>query len=71
MVAAAVSIALNGERWQLAAACSVTQLLRELGLDEDAVAVERNRCIVARSHWASTRIESGDSVEIVRFVGGG
>jgi len=52
-------------------AASVRDLIRELGLDEDAVAVERNRAIVRRPSWAETMLRSGDRIEVVRFVGGG
>ena len=67
----AVPITLNGQPWTLSAPSSVSDLLGSLDLDEDAVAVEHNRRVVTRSLWASTRIEAGDIVEIVRFVGGG
>lgn len=67
----AMSITLNGEPRTLSPAASVRDLILELGLDEDAVAVERNRAIVRRMHWAETVLRSGDRIEVVRFVGGG
>ncbi len=67
----AMSITLNGEPRRMPPAASVRDLIRELGLDEDAVAVERNRAIVRRPSWAETMLRSGDRIEVVRFVGGG
>lgn len=67
----AMSITLNGEPRRMPSAASVRDLIRELGLDEDAVAVERNRAIVRRPRWAETMLRSGDRIEVVRFVGGG
>lgn len=67
----AMSIMLNGEPRRMPSAASVRDLIRELGLAEDAVAVERNRAIVRRARWAETMLRSGDRIEVVRFVGGG
>jgi thiamine biosynthesis protein ThiS len=35
------------------------------------VAVELNREIAPRSTWAETKLNDGDRLEIVHFVGGG
>ena len=67
----AILITLNGERRSLPSPISLGGLLDQLGLDFDAVAIERNREIVRRPHWPTTRLESGDRVEVVHFVGGG
>lgn len=66
-----VLVTLNGEQRSLAAPVSVRDLVRSLSLDEDAVAVERNRDIVARGQWPATFLQTGDSIEVVQFVGGG
>ena len=71
MPSVALSITLNGEPRSLSPESSVRDLVQELGLDEDAVAVERNLAIVSRSSWAETVLRAGDRVEVVRFVGGG
>jgi sulfur carrier protein len=50
---------------------SLEQLIGELGLKGDRVAVERNGEIVPRAGWAGTVVNGGDRVEVVHFVGGG
>jgi thiamine biosynthesis protein ThiS len=50
---------------------SVAGLLVALGLDRRKVAVERNEEIVPRSSYADTWLASGDTLEIVHFIGGG
>jgi len=50
---------------------SVTALLVTLGLDKSKVAIERNEEIVPRSRYAETWLVSGDSLEVVHFIGGG
>ena len=46
-------------------------LLDRLELDRRKVAVELNEEIVHRSRYAETALSSGDSLEIVHFIGGG
>jgi sulfur carrier protein len=50
---------------------SLEELIGELGLKGDRVAVERNGEIVPRAGWAGTVLNGGDRVEVVHFVGGG
>ena len=70
-VARSVSVMLNGEQRTVPGGVSVTGLLRLLELEPDAVAIERNREIVARGTRDGTLVRSGDTIEIVHFVGGG
>lgn len=53
------------------AGATVRELLTELGLGDQLVAVERNLDIVPRAEHAHTRLAEGDDVEVVHFVGGG
>jgi thiazole synthase len=46
-------------------------LALELGLEPTKVAVERNLEVVPRSTLAAVRVQDGDELEIVHFVGGG
>lgn len=66
-----VEVILNGERRPLPAALSIRELLQHLSIPADRVAVERNRTIVPREAWETMRVEAGDELEIVHFVGGG
>jgi sulfur carrier protein len=50
---------------------SLDQVIAELGLKGDRVAVEHNGDIVPRSTWAETTVNAGDRLEVVHFVGGG
>jgi thiamine biosynthesis protein ThiS len=65
------SIVVNGERYAAKTGATVTDLLRELGLDSGRVAIERNLEILPRPKWIETTVEPGDRYEIVQFVGGG
>jgi sulfur carrier protein len=62
---------INGEEKTFAEPLSLAELIQQLGMKGDRVAVELNREIVARAHWTETRLNDGDRLEIVHFVGGG
>lgn len=50
---------------------TLAEVLAALELRSDRIAVELNSQIVPRQRWAETRVQSGDRLEIVHFVGGG
>jgi thiamine biosynthesis protein ThiS len=66
-----MALTVNGEPRVLGGPVTVAGLLAAIGLDSRKVAVERNEEIVPRSHYADTWLQSGDSLEIVHFIGGG
>ena len=69
-MAAALSLTVNGETRRTFAA-TIAELVTELELAPEKVAVERNGEIVPRSTLAETALADGDVLEIVHFVGGG
>lgn len=70
-----VTLTLNGETRTFEVPAegrlSVLGLLTHLEFDARKVAVERNEEIVPKSRYADTALASGDSLEIVHFIGGG
>lgn len=66
-----ITISVNGEHRRVTAGMTIADLANTLGLAPEKVAVERNLEIVPRSTLANVRIEDGDELEIVHFVGGG
>lgn len=66
-----ISVLVNGEPRRCDAGSSLHDLLRVLDLDPQMVVVEHNRAIVRRPELAGTRLQDGDQVELVHFVGGG
>lgn len=66
-----MQITLNGEPYELDAPLSVADLLARLSIDPRRVAIEHNFTILKRPLYAETRVNEGDRIEIVNFVGGG
>ena len=64
-------LTINGEVREIPAGLTLTALLEHLGLTDGPVAIERNRDVVPRSQHGEVRLEAGDVLEIVQFVGGG
>jgi len=50
---------------------SIAHMLDTLGLESKKIAVELNLEIVPKSKFSDTRLQNGDAIEIVQFVGGG
>ena len=66
-----MKVTINGEPREIPEEISVAGLLQHLSMESGRVAIERNRDILPRSEWADTRVQPGDTFEIVQFVGGG
>ena len=66
-----VRITLNGEQTAMPGPLSVAELVRQLGLKAEHVAVELNKDLVTRSRHAETPVADGDVLEVVTLVGGG
>jgi thiamine biosynthesis protein ThiS len=65
-----MEIQINGEPRTIVP-MSLLELLGTLDIDPARVAVERNRDIVPKREYEAVRLEDGDKLEIVQFVGGG
>jgi sulfur carrier protein len=66
-----MNLLINGEQRSFADSLSLAQLVEQLEMKGDRVAVELNREIVPRARWGETPLMEGDRLEIVHFVGGG
>ena len=66
-----MTLTINGETRQVETVDTVAALLDQLGISHQAVAVMSNGAIVAREEFAIRRVADQDTLEIVRFVGGG
>ena len=64
------SLKVNGES-KKTDATTVEDLLKELGLAGQAVAVEVNQSVVPKKQHGESPLNDGDTVELVTLVGGG
>ncbi len=66
-----MKIQLNGEPRELSNGYTAQQLVIDMGLNGQRLAMEVNRKIVPRSEYAGYILHDGDQVEIVHAIGGG
>lgn len=66
-----MTITLNGKPRQIEGPSTVTDFLRALDINPEQVAVALNGEVVPRDRWSTVSVREGDSVEVVRAVGGG
>jgi thiamine biosynthesis protein ThiS len=67
-----MKLQINGEDREFSISpLTLAALVETLGMKPDRVAVELNQDIVPRNLWAATRLNDGDRLEVVHFVGGG
>ena len=63
-------VKVNGTELDIAGK-TITEYLSTTGYDMKRIAIERNGDIVPKAQYGETVLLDGDSLEIVRFVGGG
>ncbi|WP_447969082.1 sulfur carrier protein ThiS [Nitrospira sp. M1] len=66
-----MDIQVNGESQALQDGLTVTELLQQLDIRAEQVAVELNLKILDRDDFAKSILHHGDTVEILSFIGGG
>jgi len=66
-----VQIHVNGEAKAWRSGATVADLLRDLDIKTERVAVELNLEILDRAVFAHRPLNDGDRVEILSFIGGG
>lgn len=70
--ASALTLVVNGERFDTPAGSTLADFLLARDLDPRLVVVEHNRTILRdRNAYHTVRLNDGDTLEIVHFVGGG
>jgi thiamine biosynthesis protein ThiS len=66
-----IHIHVNGQARAWRSGATVADLLQDLNIQTERVAVELNLEILDRAAFGQRRLENGDRVEILGFIGGG
>lgn len=66
-----MNVVVNGKLREIPAGATAEDLVRLLGLEKAACAVEVNARLVPKKQRAEHRLAEGDKVEVVSLVGGG
>ena len=69
-----LTLTVNGQSREFAGLTppvTLAQVIAEMNLKGDRIAVEHNGEIAQRPRWTEVSVASGDRLEVVHFVGGG
>ncbi|QSO52961.1 sulfur carrier protein ThiS [Alicyclobacillus curvatus] len=66
-----MGIYVNGRTSSIEENTTVEQLIEQLDLAHERIAIEHNRSILEAAQFFNIVLKAGDTLEIVRFVGGG
>lgn len=66
-----MQVIVNGQEKEIPDGATVAEVIRLVGLQRAACAVEVNRNLVPRREHELCRISPGDRIELVTLVGGG
>ncbi len=69
--ASLLNLRINGEDREVVDNLSLKELVTQLDLTPERIAIQLNQNVVRRADWPSTVLKENDQVEIVHFVGGG
>lgn len=64
-------VTVNGEERDLTPDSTLADLLQQLGLNPKVVVAQRNGDIVPREDFSATILADTDTIDLIRFVGGG
>jgi sulfur carrier protein len=67
----AISLTVNGKKRQLDEETDLPSFLQTLEVDPRMVAVAYNGDVIPREQYGGVRLRDGDTLEVVRMVGGG
>ncbi len=66
-----MTLTVNGERREVPVVATIGELLDHFRIQHQAVGVLINGEVVGRADFGSAPVHEGDTLDIVRFVGGG
>lgn len=66
-----MKIVVNGKVQEVSPESTVFQLLKDNGVSHNAAVVELNGEVLKQEQWLSVVLQTGDSLEILIFLGGG
>ncbi len=66
-----IDVTINGQKRQVPDGMTVEGLLEFLNVKKITAVVEHNKTVLGKDEHSTATVKDGDTLEIVRFVGGG
>ncbi|HXH68707.1 MAG TPA: sulfur carrier protein ThiS [Pyrinomonadaceae bacterium] len=64
-------VSINGETKEIPNEVNLSELLKNLSLPSERVAIELNKEVIRKRDWEHVKVADADKIEIIHFVGGG
>jgi len=71
VIESVIEVTVNGKPRQVAAKSTLPSLLEELQIDRRLIAIAYNGDVIPRDRYDEVVLKDGDTLEVVRMVGGG
>ena len=65
-----MQVMINGEMRELSESATIVEMLENLALPAERIAIELNREVIRKKDWANVKLNDADKIEIIHFVGG-
>jgi len=66
-----MTVSVNNQSYTLVLDSSIEQLLAQLEIESNGIAVAINNQITTKSNWTTTSLQEGDEVTIIKATQGG
>lgn len=66
-----IQVFINGKKKMCNERNNLLELLKNLKISYNGIAIEINYTVIPKSQYKSTFIKNNDKIEIVQFIGGG
>ncbi len=66
-----IKVTINGKDHEIREPTLVSEYVASLGVEPKMIAIAHNGEVLRRDEWADVTVSEGDSLEVVRAVGGG
>ena len=66
-----IRLTINGEEQEFPNAIPLIEYVSSLGVNPKMIAIAHNGEVLRRDEWEEVTLSDGDTVEVVRAVGGG
>ena len=66
-----IRVTINGDEQEIPNAMPLSEYVSSLGVNPKMIAIAYNGEVLRRDEWAEVTLSDGDSLEVVRAVGGG
>ena len=66
-----IKVTINGKDHEFPEQTLVSEYVATLGVEPKMIAIAHNGEVLRRDEWADVIVSEGDSLEVVRAVGGG